>query len=84
MDDERSGISRGKKIAEAFGLKGENWMRHANPASVWTRFGVLSLLAGSIWCRKWIGRRCSIPLALPSAWLFVNPLFFRPPRTTKN
>ncbi len=84
MDNEQSGISRGKKLAGAFGLKGENWMRHANPASVWTRFGVLPLLAGSIWSRKWIGRRCLIPLALSSVWLFVNPLFFRPPRSTKN
>jgi hypothetical protein len=84
MEDERSGISRGKKIAGAFGLKGENWMRHANPASVWTRFGVLPLLAGSVWSRKWIGRRCLIPLALSSVWLFVNPVFFRPPRSTKN
>jgi hypothetical protein len=84
MDNEQSGISRGKKIAGAFGLKGENWMRHANPASVCTRFGVLPLLAGSIWSRKWIGRRCLIPLALSSIWLFVNPLFFRPPRSTKN
>jgi hypothetical protein len=84
MDKQQSGISRGKKIAGAFGLKGENWMRHANPASVWTRFGVLPLLAGSIWSRKWIGRRCLIPLALSSVWLVVNPLFFRPPRSTKN
>jgi hypothetical protein len=25
-------------VAGLFGLKGDNWMRHANPVSVWTRF----------------------------------------------
>jgi hypothetical protein len=74
----------GKRISGAFGLKDETWMRHANPASVWSRFGVLPLLVGSIWSRKWIGRRSLIPLGLSSAWLFANPLFFSPPRSTKN
>jgi len=73
-----------KAIPGAFGLKGDSWMRHSNPASVWTRFGVLPMLAGSIWSRKWIGRRSLIPLAVSSAWLFVNPMFFGPPRTTRN
>jgi hypothetical protein len=85
-------VGLGKKLSGAFGLKDENWVRHSNPASVWTRFGVLPLLAGSIWSRKWIGRwsrkwigrRCLIPLGLSTAWLFANPLFFRPPRSTKN
>jgi hypothetical protein len=84
MSDEQRGTSVGGKLAGAFGLKGENWTRHANPASVWTRFAVLPLLAGSAWSRKWIGRRCLIPLALSSAWLVVNPLFFRPPKSTRN
>jgi hypothetical protein len=73
-----------KKVSEAFGLKDENWMRHSNPVSVWTRFGVLPMLVGSIWSRKWIGRRCLIPLGLSTAWLFANPLFFSPPASTKN
>jgi hypothetical protein len=77
-------MNLGKKVSEAFGLKDESWMRHSNPASVWTRFGVLPMLVGSIWSRKWIGRRCLIPLGLSTAWLFANPLFFRPPGSTKN
>jgi hypothetical protein len=84
MADQQRGMSLAQKVAGAFGLKGENWMRHANPASVWTRFGVLPLLVGSIWSRRWIGRRCVIPTALSTAWLFANPLFFRPPRSTRN
>jgi hypothetical protein len=77
-------MNLGKKVSGAFGLKDENWMRHSNPASVWTRFGVLPMLVGSIWSRKWIGRRCLIPLGLSTAWLFANPLFFSPPASTKN
>lgn len=34
-----------RKVARFFGLEGENWMRHANPISVWTRFAVVPLLA---------------------------------------
>jgi hypothetical protein len=84
MQKETTATGFGGKIAAAFGLKGENWMRHANPASVWTRFTVLPLLAGSIWSRKWLGRRCVIPIALSSVWLVVNPLFFKPPGSTRN
>jgi hypothetical protein len=73
-----------KKVGEAFGLKDESWMRHSNPASVWTRFGVLPMLVGSIWSRKWIGRRFVVPLGLSTAWLFANPLFFSPPGSTRN
>lgn len=84
MANQQSGMSLGEKISGAFGLKGENWMRHSNPASVWTRFSVLPLLAASIWSRRSIGRRCLIPIALSSVWLFANPLIFRQPRSTRN
>ena len=33
-----------RRVASLFGLKGDSWMRHANPWSVWTRFAVLPLL----------------------------------------
>lgn len=59
-------------------------MRHANPASVWTRFAVLPLLALSVWSRDWIGWYCLIPVALSVLWMFVNPLFFDPPRSTRS
>jgi hypothetical protein len=51
-------VTKETKIAKAFGLDGENWMRHANPVSVWTRFAVLPLLAAAIWSRDWIGWWC--------------------------
>ena len=44
------------RVARVFGLSGQSWMRHANPASVWTRFAVLPLLMLSVWSRDWIGR----------------------------
>jgi hypothetical protein len=79
-----SGSTMEHRVARLFGLSGENWMRHANPASVWTRFSVLSLLAISIWSRDWIGWYSLLPISLAIVWLMVNPLFFRRPRSTKN
>jgi hypothetical protein len=76
--------SRALKLAKAFGLSGENWMRHANPTSVWSRFAVLPLLALSIWSRDWIGWWCLVPVALSLVWMYVNPLAFGPPRSTSN
>ena len=72
------------RIAKAFGLEGDAWMRHANPASVWTRFTVLSLLSLAVWSRDWIGIWCLAPIALSIAWMFVNPKFFGPPKSTRN
>jgi hypothetical protein len=72
------------RVARLFGLKGESWMRHANPLSVWTRFSVLSLIALSVWSRDWIGWLCVIPIGLSLVWMMVNPLLFPPPRSTRN
>ena len=71
-------------MARAFGLTGESWMRHANPASVWTRFAVLPLLAASIWSRDWIGWWSVIPIVLSLAFMVVNPRLFPEPRSTRN
>jgi hypothetical protein len=59
-------------------------MRHANPASVWTRFTVVSILALAIWSRDWIGAWCLIGVGVAIAWMFVNPLLFKAPRSTRN
>jgi hypothetical protein len=72
------------KLARLFGLEGENWMRHANPVSVWTRFAVLPLLAVSIWSRDWIGWYSLILVALSLVFMMVNPLLFPRPRSTRN
>ena len=73
-----------RRIAKAFGLEGDAWMRHANPASVWTRFTALSLLALAIWSRDWIGIWCLVPVGLAILWMYANPLFFGPPKSTRN
>jgi hypothetical protein len=76
--------TRDRRVAKAFGLEGASWLKHANPASVWTRFSVLSLLTLAIWSREWIGIWCLIPIAAAIVWMFVNPLLFRPPTSTRN
>jgi hypothetical protein len=73
-----------RKVAKLFGLEGESWMKHANAASVWTRFSVVSLLALAVWSREWIGIWCLIPIGLSIAWMFVNPLLFDVPKSTRN
>jgi hypothetical protein len=78
------GITKEQRIAEFFGLKGDNWMRHANAASVWSRFTVLSMLALSIWSREWIGWFSLIPITLSVIWMIANPLVFPVPRSTRN
>lgn len=77
-------VKKSTAVTRAFGLVGDGWMRHANPASVWTRFAALPLIALSIWSRDWIGWWCVVPLVLSNVWLMVNPLFFAPPRSTRN
>jgi MFS family permease len=72
------------RIAAAFGLSGERWMRHANPVSVWTRFGVLPLIVLAIWSRDWIGLWCLVPIAASLVWMVVNPLAFPEPASTAN
>jgi hypothetical protein len=67
-------------VASIFGLKGDSWLRHANPASVWTRYFILLLLSVSIWSRVWIGWYCMIPLVILLFWTKVNPLFFSVPK----
>jgi hypothetical protein len=84
MTVDRADWKSRSRVARAFGLKGEGWMRHANPASVWTRFALLPLLALSIWSRVWIGWWCFIPIGLSLVWMVANPLFFHEPRSTKN
>jgi len=73
-----------RRVAKLFGLEGENWTRHANPWSVWTRFAVLPLIALSIWSRDWIGWWCLVPIVLSLVFMMVNPLLFPKPRSTRH
>jgi hypothetical protein len=72
------------RVARFFGLSGDSWLRHANPASVWTRFAGLWFLALAVWSRDWIGWWSLIPIAAGIVFVFVNPLLFPVPRSTRN
>ena len=73
-----------KQIASLFHLTDENWLKHANPASVWTRYTVLPIIVFSFWSRLWIGWWCLIPGIASILWMFLNPIVFNKPVSTKN
>ena len=73
-----------KRVADLFGLRGDTWMRHANPRSVWSRFSCVSLLAIAVWSREWIGWYCLVPIAVTIVWTWINPRLFGVPASTKN
>jgi hypothetical protein len=73
-----------RKIAQLFNLNDENWMRHANPVSVWTRYSVLPVIVLAFWSRAWIGWWCLIPGLASLLWMCFNPIVFKKPRSTKN
>ena len=77
-------MSAEEKLAKIFHLTPENWMKHANPWSVGTRYSVLPIIILAFWSRVWIGWWCLIPAAASLAWMFFNPVFFKKPRSTKN
>lgn len=73
-----------RKIARAFNLTDDNWMKHANPISVWTRYSVLPLIVLAFWSRAWMGWWCLAPGITAILWMFFNPVFFNKPKSTKN
>jgi len=73
-----------RKVAQFFNLTDENWMKHANPISVWTRYSVLPFIVLSFWSRIWIGDWYLLFGILSLLWLFFNPILFKKPISTKN
>lgn len=73
-----------EKFSKAFGLTGNEWLKHSNPWSVWTRFPILALLAPAIWSRVWLGWYALVPVGILIVWTAVNPKFFKKPKSTKN
>lgn len=70
-----------EKIAKIFKLTGDNWLKHANPWSVWTRFATLPFLVLAIWSRAWIGWYSLIPISILIVWLALNPILFKKPKS---
>jgi hypothetical protein len=81
MDTEHARDTRQSRIASAFGLEGDAWLRHANPWSVYTRIPIPCALALAVWSRDWIGWWSLLPIALVVVWTVVNPSAFPPPRS---
>jgi len=73
-----------RKIAQVFNLMHENWMKHSNPWSVWTRYSVLPIIVFAFWSRMWIGWWCVILGVLSLCWMFFNPVFFEKLKSTRN
>ncbi len=73
-----------RKIAALFNLTDNNWMKHANPWSVYTRYAVLPLIILAFWSRIWIGWWSAIPAVVSLLWMFFNPIAFPIPKSTKN
>jgi hypothetical protein len=67
-----------------FGLDDENWARHANPWSVWTRFAGFPLLILAVWSRSWFGVWSLAFIAAAVVWIYINPRFFPKPASTDN
>jgi hypothetical protein len=73
-----------RKISKLFNLTDDNWMKHANPWSIWTRYSVLPIIVFAFWSRIWLKWWCLIPAIISLAWMFFNPVFFKKPKSTKN
>jgi len=71
-------------LQKLFRLNDTNWMRHANPWSVYTRYSALPLILLSIWSKCWIDNFWYLALGLSIIWTFVNPVLFKKPRSTNN
>ncbi len=69
----------GRLAERLFGMDDETWMRHANPASGWTRVATGPVLFLALWSFHWIGPWALVPLALLAVWLRVNPGLFQVP-----
>lgn len=73
-----------KKIAKTFNLTGDNWLKHANPWSIWTRFATLPILILAIWSRVWLSWYSLIPISILVIWLLINPTLFKKPKSLDN
>lgn len=68
-----------RKIARAFALDDETWLRHANPRSVLLRNTVLPILVIAFWSRLWFGWFALVPVAIALLWTWFNPRIFPAP-----
>ena len=67
------------KFSSTMRMSSEDWVRHSNPLSVYTRMPCLLLISLSIWSREYIGLYSIIPAVLLVFWVWYNPRAFKPP-----
>ncbi len=65
-------------------MSDETRERHANPWSVWTRYGALPILIAAIWSHVWVEWWSLIPILMTVLWIWLNPRVFPRPISTKN
>jgi hypothetical protein len=68
-----------RALERLFGLDDERWLRHANPASVYSRYTVLPAIVLAVWSRAWVGAYALLAVAVALAWAFLNPRLFPKP-----
>ena len=64
--------------AAIFGLNDENWLRHSNPWSVWTRMAAFAVAMAAILLRGALGWWTLVPVGLCVVFMFVNTRVFPP------
>lgn len=68
-------------LAKIFRLNDKNWLKHANPWSVYTRYTVLPIIILAGWSRVWINQWWPLALGIAIIWAFVNPIIFPKPKS---
>lgn len=81
---QRSTMTFEKRLSKLFQLDDTTWMRHANPLSVWTRYSVLPFIILACWSRETLGWWSALLVMTCVLWMFLNPLIFSQPKSTKN
>ncbi len=77
-------MSLEKTLAKIFNLNEQNWLKHSNPVSVYTRYLVLPFLSAPIYFRYELGNIWWVFFVLAILWMFINPVLFPKPKSTKN
>ena len=70
-----------KGAERLMGMTNQAWARHAHPLSVYTRFAGAIPVFFALWSAHWIGWWSLIPIGAAAGWIYLNPRFFRPPKT---
>jgi hypothetical protein len=70
--------------ASLMGMDDDIWMRHANPASGWSRILTFPFTVAALYSRKWLGWWFLVPVVLVGLWTWLNPRIFPRAKSTRN